>query len=59
MTDETKTIEDLTSKAKAALLEAITEAAPKANGAAEPLELLARAYATVAGSGPRKGELND
>lgn len=59
MTDETKNLEDLSKAAKAALLEAIADAAPKARGAAEPLELLARAYATVAGSGPRKGELTE
>ncbi|WP_024366194.1 hypothetical protein [Arthrobacter sp. TB 26] len=59
MPEETASIEALTATAKAALLKAITEAAPKASGAAEPLELLARAYATVAGAGPRKGELTD
>lgn len=58
MPEEATSIETLTANAKAALLKAITEAAPK-TGAAEPLELLARAYATVAGSGPRKGELTD
>lgn len=59
MPEETTSIETLTANAKAALLKAIEDAAPKARGAAEPLELLARAYATVAGAGPRKGELTD
>lgn len=57
--EETTNLETLTANAKAALLKAITEAAPKADGGAGPLELLARAYATVAGSGPRRGELTD
>lgn len=56
MTDETKTIEDLTRTAKATLLEAITEAAED-EARHDVLEALARAYATVAESGPRKGEL--
>lgn len=59
MPEEATNLETLTANAKAALLNAITEAAPNAGGAAEPLELLARAYATVAGAGPRKGELTD
>jgi hypothetical protein len=60
MTDETKTIEDLTTNAKVALLEAIAKAAPGANGrGVEALESLARAYAAVAPVGPRKGELPD
>ena len=60
MTDETKTIEDLTTNAKAALLEAIAKAAPSANNrGVEAVESLARAFAAVAPVGPRKGELTD
>ncbi|WP_432244799.1 hypothetical protein ACRB8A_12405 [Arthrobacter sp. G.S.26] len=59
MPEEATSIETLSANAKAALLKAITEAAPKAGGAAAPLELLARAYSAVAGSGPRKGELTE
>lgn len=59
MPEEATNLETLTANAKAALLKAITEAASNAGGAAEPLELLARAYATAADSGPRKGELAD
>lgn len=60
MADDTKTIEDLTTDAKAALLEAIAKAAPSANGrGVEGLESLARAFAAVAPVGPRRGELTD
>lgn len=59
MADESKTIEKLTATAKAALLEAITTAAGKADIRTDPLESLARAFAAVAGSGPNKGALND
>jgi hypothetical protein len=60
MADEAKTIEDLTTNAKAALLEAIVKAAPTANNrGVEAIESLARAFAAVAPVGPRKGELTD
>ncbi|WP_426226250.1 hypothetical protein [Pseudarthrobacter sp. DSP2-3-2b1] len=57
MAEETKTIEKLTVAAKAALLEAITNAAGTAYRGPEALESLARAYAAVATSGPLKGEV--
>lgn len=59
MTDETKTIEDLTTNAKAALLEAIADAAGNAGRVASTIESLSRAYAAIAPVGPRKGELTD
>ncbi|WP_432244920.1 hypothetical protein ACRB8A_14370 [Arthrobacter sp. G.S.26] len=60
MADEAKTIEDLTTNAKAALLEAIAKAAPSANGrGVEGLESLARAFAAIAPVGPRKGKLTE
>lgn len=59
MTEESKTIEKLTTTAKAALLEAITGAASKGERGAAVLETLARAYASVASNGPVKGELTD
>lgn len=57
MADETKTIENLTATAKAALLEAITASTVKETRGAPALEVLARAYAAVATAGPVKGEV--
>lgn len=59
MAEETEAvlIEDLQKQAKAAVLRAITDAAPKANQRGlEGVESIARAFAAVAGSGPAKGE---
>lgn len=54
---KTKTIEELTRTAKAALLESITEAAED-EARPDALECLARAYAAVAGNGPNRGEVS-
>lgn len=58
MADESRNIEKLTKAAKATLLESIAEAAED-EGRAATLESLARAYASVAGTGPGRGEVED
>jgi hypothetical protein len=60
MDEEVKTIRELQRQAKAAVLEAIIEAAPNANDrGVQAVESIARAFAAVAEARPRKGDLSD
>lgn len=60
MAEEVKTMGELQRQAKAAVLQAIIEAAPDANNrGVQAVESIARAFAAVAEVHPRKGDLSE